>query len=234
MLRVRIKCKIMVYSVTYKSEPGYSSIENKSFNGEQTNKDYQIVNIYQRNIVQSDKKMTLGTFLSRCLCCKGNSDDDFDSPVDSPSSALVRPIGRSYNVNDEASKSNTAAPSIPSLIVTRPLDDEFSTSSTTLLLTSERNASAINLGTENYEVKKVITTPYESSQDSDTNSHCSTVKSGEKISFIREVLSCRDTFLKSLEWCDNSLTRGKKCRFVKPDEWLELKNDGTEIRLDYT
>lgn len=169
----------MVYSVTYKSEPGYSSIENKSFNGEQTNKDYQIVNIYQRNVVQSDKKMTLGTFLSRCLCCKGNSDDDFDSPVDSPSSALVRPIGRSYNVNDEASKSNTAAPSIPSLIVTRPLDDEFSTSSTTLLLTSERNASAINLGTENYEVKKVITTPYESSQDSDTNSHCSTVKSDE-------------------------------------------------------
>lgn len=227
----------MVYSISYKSEPTYSSIENKTYNPDGINAStYRQVDIYRRTVVKSDKRMTFGSFLSRCLCCKGTSDEELDSPVDNynPSSALVGPTGRSYTLNDETSKPSVVQQetNIPSLIVTKPLDDEFSTSTTMLLLASERNASEINLGVQNNSFKKMVTAPCES-QESDGNSRCSTLKSGEKVSFIREILSCRDSFLKSLEWCDNSLTRSKRCRFVKPDEWLELKNDGTKIRFDY-
>lgn len=225
----------MVYSISYKSEPGYSSIENKSGNPSEINAEpYRHVDIYRRTVVRSDKKMTFASFLTRCLCCKGTSHEELDSPVDNPTSALVGPTGRSYTLNNEAAKSSVVQEtSVPSLVVTRALDDEFSTSTTTLLLASERNASEINLGAQSHSFKKMVAVPCDSSQDSEGNSQCSTLKSGEKISFIREILSCRDTFLKSLEWCDNSLTRSKRCRLVKPDEWLELKNDGTEIRFDF-
>lgn len=225
----------MVYSISYKSEPTYSSIEHKSGHPDEVSaRPYHHVDIYRRTVVKSDKKMTIGAFLCRCLCCKRTSDEELDSPVFNPSSALVGPTGRSYTLNDEPKKSSVVQEtSVPSLIVTRPLDDEFSTSTTALLLASERNASEINLGAQNYSFKKMVAPPSESSQDSGGNSRYSTLKSGEKISFIREILSCRDTFLKSLEWCDNSLTRSKRCRLVKPDDWLELKNDGTETTFDY-
>lgn len=239
VLRGVIRCEIMVYSISYKSDPSYLSIENKSFTPDESSAStYHPVDVYRRSIVRSEK-MTFGSFLRRCLCCEGTSGDEHDSPSDSynPSSGLVGSTGRSYTVNSETTKQSVTVQNtdIPSLIVTRPIDDEFSTSTTTLLLSAERNASSINLGIHNYSVKKVISTPCES-PDSDSNSRGSTLKSGEKISFIREILSCRDSFLKSLEWCDNSLTRGKRCRFVKPDEWLELKSDGsdgTEFRFVY-
>lgn len=222
----------MVYSISYKSESSYLT-KNKS--SEQLSVGtYKPIDVYRRD-VQSDKKMTLGSFLRRCLCCNANSDDDHDSRVDNPSSALVGPTGRSYTLHHDTIRPSSALQqsSIPSLIVTKPIDDEYSTSATTLLLSSERNASNVSLSSQSYCVKKVKSSLCESSQDSDSNGQRSSVKSGEKIPFIREILSCRDSFLKSLEWCDNTLTRGKRCRLVKPDEWLELKNEGTDITYGY-
>lgn len=222
----------MVYSISYKSESSYLS-KNKS--SEQLSVGtYKPIDVYRRDM-QSDKKMTFGSFLRRCLCCNGSSDDDPDSRVDNPSSALVGPTGRSYTLNHDTIRPSVALQesSIPALIITKPIDDEYSASTTTLLLSSERNASTVSLNLQNSCFKKVESSPCESSQDSDSNGQRSSLKSGEKIPFIREILSCRDSFLKSLEWCDNTLTRGKRCRLVRPDEWLALKNEGTDITYEY-
>ncbi|CAD0197190.1 unnamed protein product [Chrysodeixis includens] len=224
----------MVYSISYKSEPSYLATKHKS-SGQLSVGTYKPIDVYRRDVVQSDKKMTLGSFLRRCLCCNGRSNDDHDSRVDNPSSALVGPTGRSYTLHHDTFRPSVTVreSSIPSLIITKPIDDECSASTTTLLLASERNASTVTLSSQSYCVKKVKSSPCESSQDSDSNGQRSSLKSGEKIPFIREILSCRDSFLKSLEWCDNTLTRGKRCRLVKPDEWLELKNEGTGITYEY-
>lgn len=168
----------MVYSISYKSESSYLT-KNKS--SEQLSVGtYKPIDVYRRD-VQSDKKMTLGSFLRRCLCCNANSDDDHDSRVDNPSSALVGPTGRSYTLHHDTIRPSSALQqsSIPSLIITKPIDDEYSTSATTLLLSSERNASNVSLSSQSYCVKKVKSSLCESSQDSDSNGQRSSVKSDE-------------------------------------------------------
>ncbi|CAB3236923.1 unnamed protein product [Arctia plantaginis] len=107
--------------------------------------------------------MTFGSFLKRCLCCTSTSEDETDFIVDSQT-AVGRPSGRSYTVNSKA-PSATATEQIqdvPTLIVTRPLDDEFCASTSTLLLTSERSASASdNTSTTSYCFKNAKSTTYE-------------------------------------------------------------------------
>lgn len=234
-----VHSEIMVYSISYTPETNYSSIERRNIKVDDSEK-YHTIDIYATNLNnRGHKKMTIRSFLKMCLCCKTDAEDECDSIVDTPQSALVRPTGRSYTINNDIPKSTVIIEeqqAIPSLIVTRPLDDEFSTSTTKLLLDSERSASSSYSSPSN-SFKKVKPQVSEASlrvtsQDTESNDIGDSLKSGEKVSFIREILSCRDSFLKSLEWCDNSLTRGKRCRFVKPDEWLELKNDGTEFGLD--
>lgn len=234
---------IMVYKVSY-------THESHSLNRSDSEK-YQYIDIYSRDVSDDHSKMTFGSFLKRCLCCTSTTEDEADFIVDSQTSGVVRPSVKSYTVNSKTpSKSATEqTQDLPTLIVTRPLDDEFCTSRTTLLLASERSASASDdASTTSYCLKNAKSTTYKAciqgntSQESVNSQGVVSQESinsqsdgplGETVSFIREIVSCRDSFLKSLEWCDNSLTRGKRYRFVKPDEWLELKDDGSEFCLDF-
>lgn len=161
-----------------------------------------------------------------CCCCwlYCNAKDGHDSPMDDPNSSLVGHVGRSYTLNAEPKRKLSQ---IPTVTVTEPIEDECIILTTKRLLTNEQEASSISLS--KYPVH--TSSQNISFNNSTNNSSCSTLRTGEKKSFIYEVLMCRDSFLKSLEWCDNSLTRGKKCRFVKQDDWIELKSEGTQSQI---
>lgn len=206
---------------------------------------YEPVNIYD---IQSEPRETnkFTSMMSVCFqklcCCRSLPEDDHDSPIGDPNSSLVGPIRKSYTLNNQC---RTTLQSAPTIILSRPLDDESSTStlskpdsitssatkivdnesvkSTTVLVMAERKECS----SSETEVKEC------DPKEIDASSRGSTLRSGEKMSFIRDVLSCRDTFLKSMEWFDNSLTRGKRCRPVKTDEWLELQNEGTSALRHY-
>lgn len=207
----------------------YLTFENRTIRDPSPIASYYPVNVYTVNSANSaaipEDKMSFRECLFRfCFCCcKPSADDRFTSiprasPLDSPQSALTGPTGNSYTLNKEPPVDQ----SIPSLTITRTIEDEISKSTTKLLLDSEQISSSNSLSIPKYKPKR--RTPSPPLKDSPTNSS-STLRSGEKALFIREVLACRDTFLRSLEWCDNSLTRGKKCRHLKPDEWIELDNE---------
>lgn len=223
----------MAYLISASPESRYQSFGCNSVNA---NKDlissYQPVNIYNVNssgVESEDKKSTFDMFRRWCcFCCGATSNDVNDSVMDDPNSSLAGHIGRSYTLNAE----NTAVQRVtPTVTVTRVIendctstkftDDASIKSTTTLLITSEQEASAISLSKIKAKRRK------SRDNDSGNNSQSSTLKTGEKVSFIREVLACRDSFLRSLEWCDNSLTRGKKYRYIKRDDWLEIEN-GTQ------
>ncbi|KAI8424219.1 hypothetical protein MSG28_002792 [Choristoneura fumiferana] len=213
----------------------YLTFENRTIREPSPIASYHPVNIYTVNSANSDAitedKMSFRECLFRfcCCCCKPSTDDLFtsiprDSPLDSPHSALTGPTGNSYTLKKEPPR--LVDQSIPSLTITRTIEDEISKSTTKLLLDSEQISSSKSLAAPKYKAKRK--TPSPPPKESPTNSCSSTLRSGEKALFIREVLACRDTFLRSLEWCDNSLTRGKKCRHLKRDEWIELDNEDDE------
>lgn len=220
----------MASLITHSPDTGYLSFENHSAMPPETDSNYYPVNVYSKDFrVKKDKRVTFCDFLLKCCCCYFPKPIDYsDSTIYSPSTSLTKPK-KSYTLTQTDAPAPVSVE--PSLIVSRTLEDKMSKSTTQLLLTTETIASSTSLSTPKYEytVKKIKTR--ESSEET-TDSCGSTLKSGEKISFIRDILIYRDSFLKSLEWCDNSLTRGKRCRRVKPDEWLELKMDGTNIILN--
>lgn len=202
---------------------------------------YHPVNIYTINTSSKNvgkKKNMCRQCFKWCfcgLCYNTVSDDEHDNPIDNPNSSLVDSIRTSYTLNRDLPAPDPRP--LPVLTVTRildelpPLDLEFNKdiddeykSTTKLLLSSEQVASSISLENQ-YEVLRKMSRGNYAANTSTSNR--SSLKSGEKGSFIRDVLSCRDYFLKSLEWCDNSLTRTKKCRYIKRDEWVQLENDGT-------
>lgn len=174
------------------------------------------------------------------LCCEPALVDEHDNPIDNPNSSLVGPVRNSYTLNRDLSAPDPR--SLPVLTITRALDelpsldfefnknidDEYK-STTKLLLSSEQVSSSISLENK-YEVLRKVSSSSHAAKTSSSNR--SSLKSGEKGSFIRDVLSCRDSFLKSLEWCDNSLSRNKKCRYVKRDDWVQLENDGTSAEIN--
>lgn len=223
----------MASRIVRNSDAGYMSFQNQNVMPSEAETNYYPVNVYSKDFRRkSEKRLTFCDFLRICCCCcLPRPEECSDSTVyNNPSSSLTK-AKRSYYV-----KQNTLAVSsektIPALIVTKTLEDDITKSSTKLLLSAEQMASSISLATPTYTVKKVQNRDHSrdpSEETTDSNSRCSTLKSGEKVSFIRDILICRDSFLKSLEWCDNSLTRGIRCRRIKTDEWLELKTNGTEI-----
>lgn len=217
--------------------------ENPSIMSEEPDSSsYFQANVYKSNYSFNSKETSCCAKFWRCLCCRAYQ-DEINSPEDNSTSALVSASRKSYTVNQAPPSSRHAnQDDLPKLIVTRPIDDEFPTktqsivsetktieddlakSTTKLLLATEKQASSISLSSP-----KIVQRKQSTSVDSnETNSRKTTLKSGEKISFLQEVLSCRDSFLRSLEWCDNSLTRGKRCRTIKKDDWIEL-NDGDGI-----
>lgn len=219
-----------------KTKSKYITFENRHSPTPQ----YHPVNIYTINTYNKTvgkKKNMCRQCLKWCFCglCCEAADDEHDNPIDNPNSSLVGPIRNSYTLNRDLSAPDPRP--LPELIITRTLDelpsldsefnktidDEYK-STTKLLLSSEQVASSISLENK-YEVLRKVSSGSHVAKTSSSNR--SSLKSGEKGSFIRDVLSCRDSFLKSLEWCDNSLTRNKKCRYIKRDDWVQLENDGT-------
>lgn len=200
------------------------------------------VNTYNKNV--GKKKNMCRQCFKWCfcgLCCNSASDDEHDNPIENPNSSLVGPIRHSYTLNRDLLAPDPRQ--LPVLTITRVIDElpsldtEFNKdiededkSTTILLLSSEQAASSISLENK-YKVLKSVSNYNDASDTS--NSNRNSLKSGEKGSFIRDVLSCRDSFLKSLEWCDNSLTRSKKCRYIKRDNWVQLENDGTSAGIKF-
>lgn len=226
-----------------KSESRYYSFDSRqrtSLPDESSPGRYYPVNVYSTNYNAAragivERKLTFYECILRFCCCKSVTDSEQDYVTEDTESALVAPLRKSYNLNRENQRATQPTPTksaqplkpdIPGLKVTRVIDDEFCKSSTQLLLCSEQRESSI-LNPPKYSVKKIVSpkSSSETTPESVPNNN-SMLKSGEKVSFIRDILSCRDAFLKSLEWCDNSLTRGKKCRRVKRDEWVEFKSEG--------
>lgn len=235
----------LMASPAYKAKIRYLSYENRVIT-EESNLNYHPMDISRSNSNTSEK-MSCCEYLRRCLCYIKVLEPE--SVADNSSAALVHSVGKSYNVIGD----NTPGPptvdqgqGLPTLIVTRHTDEELPSlipvnspavltvsqhnienelykSTTQLLLDTEKRSSSISLGSK-YPVKKKADTQCDVIDEVDSRG--STLKFGEKNSFIREVLSCRDSFLKSLEWCDNSLTRGKRYRNIKKDDWIELKGDG--------
>lgn len=227
----------------YKAKIRYLSFENRIIT-EESKSEYYPVDIYCDKS-DASVKMSCCEYFQRWLCCEKTVQPD--SLADNSSSALVRPVGKSYTVNRETS--TRSAPilqqehRLPTLTVTKHIDDELPSlipemtpsfapvsqdveneiykSTTQLLLATERRASSIS-GSK-YSTNKQANNQFDAIDEVDSRG--STLRSGEKNSFIREVLSCRDSFLKSIEWCDNSLTRGKRYRNIKKDDWIELKGD---------
>lgn len=199
----------------------FSSYESYNVMPEEQSSSYYPVNVYSTNFGRKNEQ---SAFLRWCCCCKNNSNETDDLLVENSTSSLIRSAERrSYILEKEIP--TTAVQSVPTITITSTadLESQISKSTTELLLSSEQRSSTISLNTPQYTVPKFKISPPESSKGPGTPSISIVEKRGEKISFIREVISCRDSFLKSLEWCDNSLTRKKRCRVVKPDEWLELK-----------
>lgn len=236
-------CELMASGRKTKSK--YITFENRHSPTPQ----YRPVNIYTINTFNKNagkKRNMCRQCFKWCLCglcCNSSLDDEHDNPIENPNSSLVGPIRHSYTFNRDLSSPDP--PLLPVLTVTRvfdelpPLDTEFNKtfdgdnedkSTTKLLLSSEQVASSISLENK-YKVLKSVSSGHDASET--TTSNRSSLKSGEKGSFIRDVLSCRDSFLKSLEWCDNSLTRAKKCRYIKRDDWVQLENDGTCAGLKF-
>lgn len=226
-----------------KTKSNYITFENRhSLTPQYHPVNIYTVNTYNKNVVK--KKNMCRKCLKWCLCglwSKYPSDDDHDNPIENPNSSLVGPIRHSYTLNRNLSSPEPQQ--LPVLTVTKVLDElpsldfEFNKdiedvndkSTTKLLLSSEQAASSISLDNKYKPLKKVSNR--NGAVDSSTSP--SSVKSGEKGSFIRDVLSCRDSFLKSLEWCDNSLTRSKKCRYIRNDDWVQLENDGTSATFKF-
>lgn len=233
--------------INNKSGLKYMPFENPNIMSKEENTSFFPVNSYQTNQVQNiPKDMSYCERFWRCLLCK-SSYDDIDSPEDNSTSALVGASRKSYTVYQESSSSPQAnEDDLPKLIVTRPIDDEVSISTQTtvsvtrniedelaksttkLLLATEKKASSISLSSPK-KIQKQVSSSNGSLNESNSNGN--TLKSGEKMSFLQDVLSCRDSFLKSLEWCDNSLTRGKRYRTIKKDDWIQL-NDVDGIKYE--
>lgn len=234
-------CELMASGRKTKSK--YITFENRHSPTAQ----YHPVNFYTLNTCNAVKKKNM---CRQCfkwclcgLCCKSSLDDEHDNPIENLNSSLVGPIRHSYTLNRDITIPDPRL--LPVLTVTRvldelpPLDTEYNKdisvddedkSTTKLLLSSEQAASSISLENK-YKVLKSVSSGNNASETSTSNR--SSFKSGEKGSFISDVLSCRDSFLKSLEWCDNSLTRAKKCRYIKRDDWVQLENDGTCAGLKF-
>lgn len=226
---------MMAALINYVPEKGYRSIENFNLGANTTNQsvqsqsEYRPVNIYTiRSDVMEDneKQSVFGCFRRCCFCCVTKSSDANDSPLDGSSSALVGHVGRSYTLNNDQLHEQRPAPIVT---VTRVIDND-SVNSSQLLLDSEKSA-CINY--KKIKINESKGSQSNSPYDSGNNSGSSTLRTGEKVSFIREILNCRDTFVRSLEWCDNSLTRGKKYRFIKRDDWLGDKEDGIQETVDF-
>lgn len=231
----------------YKAKIRYLTYENRVI-AEESKFKYYPVDIYRSGSVNSEK-MSCYEYLQRCLCCAKNFDE---LSANNSTSALVRHSDKSYNVNSNTSTSNIVhqEQGVPTLTVTRVVDEELTSivprtevtvapvapdnidtelykSTTQLLLATEKRASSISLSYK-YPIKNEknqVSNQCDPIDEVDINVP---LKYGEKNSFIREVLSCRDTFLKSLEWCDNSLTRRKRYRNIKRDDWIELKGHGSK------
>lgn len=217
-----------------KSKTKYLTFENRNTND--TDEQYRPVNIYITKTETIKKRNMFCECLRRCFCCECcESSKEHHEIINS---SLVGPIGHSYTLNTDTTSTETHLPTLTissfdedtfsELPTTKEIDDEFSKSTTKLLLSTEQTASSISLSTPKYRVKRISSNRTGTPEDSANNSRTSTLKFGEKNSFIREVMSCRDSFLKSLEWCDNSLTRSKRCRYIRRDEWVELQNDGID------
>lgn len=217
MLESAIKFKMSQLLNQRSINARYSAFENRSsVNLEEP--DFEIVNIYntKHNVFQTengDKKRPLcERFYSWFCCCKKTYREiDQSAMFDDSNSVLVTPLRRSYRLKN--SSSTKKKQDQPILIVTRPLNDDLHE-----FKSESRNPTPIETSPSACDI-----TP----KDSNDNSRCGTFKFGEKNTFIREVLSCRDSFLEALEWCDNSLTRGKKYRKVVKDEWQKSTCDGT-------
>ncbi|GBP28100.1 hypothetical protein EVAR_21222_1 [Eumeta japonica] len=172
----------------------------------------QPVNVYTTITPPSVIPVEEDTFLEKiykcclCSCCKIGS-DEMDSPLNNPTSALTGRIGNSYDLTKDSPQ---RIEGLPTLVSSRALDTDFS-------------KSTVKLHDEN-EYSGAV------SRDSKDTSRCGTLKSGEKCSFISEVLNY-DVFLRSLEWFDNSLTRRKRNRMVTCDQWVRYENEGIELRL---
>lgn len=210
---------------------------------------YHPVNIYTITTYNSRKNVgKKKNMIRQCfkwclcgLCCKSSLDDEHDNPIENPRSSLVGPIRNSYTFNKDLPAPEPRQ--LPVLTVTRVLDElpplhteynkdieDEDKSTTKLLLSSEQAATSISLENK-YKVIKRVSSSNDAADTSASNRN--SINSGEKGSFIRDVLACRDAFLKSLEWCDNSLTRTKKCRYIKRDDWVQLENDGTSAELKF-
>lgn len=207
------------------------------------------VNIYSSSASPPvNNKKTFIQYIRCICCCKSSSHEEPNPSVDDLQSALVRPLSRKkYTIQKDEQKQETPINNqlnstltpirplysqIPELTVTQAIDNEISKSTTKLLLSSEKISSSVSQSTPKYKVRKLTPSSNDCSnspRNSANNSRSSTLKFGEKVSFIHEILDCRDSFLKSMEWFDNSLTRGKKYRTVKRDEWIELRNDSGTI-----
>lgn len=228
-------------SPAYKAKIKYLSFENRILT-EESKLQYSPVNVYSLNSSRISETMSCCEYLRRLLCC--DTSNQIQSCADHSTSALVGPVGKSYTVNGEPARLPIVQPErrLPILTVTRHNDEELPSlipepppkapisqkiqnelykSTSQLLLATEIRASSIS--GSRYPTKKQASIQFDSIDDVDSRG--STLRYGEKNSFIREVLSCRDSFLKSIEWCDNSLTRGKRYRNIKKDDWIELKGD---------
>lgn len=230
-----------------KTKSKYITFENRH----SPTAEYHPVNIYTINTYNKNirkKKNMCRQCFEWCFCglwCEQPLGDEHDNPIENPNSSLVGPVRHSYNLTRNLSTHEPQQ--LPVVTVTRVLDElpsldlefnkdiddedkKINISTTTLLLSSEQAASSISLDNK---YKALIKVPNRNdAADTPTISHGS-LKSGEKGSFIRDVLSCRDSFLKSLEWCDNSLTRSKKCRYIRSDDWVQLESDGTSARFKF-
>lgn len=197
------KCKTKYSS--FGNQPVYSPNELR----------YESVDIYatssQRRLLS--ESLTWREWICQICCCKNTTTDQHDSPMEDPSSALTGRIRRSYNIKQEPVISD---PSLPILKGSRVIDDE-----------SGDVVKRVEIPKEAEKSSQSKSSYVEEFLERERGSSC-TRKFGEK-SFIREILSCRDTFLKSLEWCENSLTRGKKCRTLKCDNWSRCDIQGIFI-----
>lgn len=222
----------MAALINYGPDQSYRSVENYGFSvineTVQPQPQFESVNIYSMNssdMQNNEKISTIRDFFLRCCscCCSSTSNDNNDSPFDGSNSALVGHVGRSYTLNTEAINP-VVHRAVPTVTITKVIDND-SIKSTQLLLNSEKDAST---SFAKIKMKKEKGSQSESLYDSGHNSRSSTLKTGEKTSFIREILNCRDSFIRSLELCDNSLTRGKKYRFIKRDDWVDEENNGIQ------
>lgn len=172
---------------------------------------YEPIDIYNTNSTRNlltPKEMSWREWFSVCCCCKKKSLNITTDTLDNPNSSLVGRIGRSYNLNQEII---TQQP-YPILTVTRTINNDIS-------------APIVETDANFFSKKEILSTTsnfLNQERSIPANTH-----TGEK-SFLREIISCRDSFLKSLEWYDNSLTRGKKCRYIKRDEWAPCDVEGIQ------